>query len=173
MKKFYQKIVDKGKGDCMRAALCSLLEVDPTNVPNFIELENTWIHIDNFLINHGYSYSGCLHNIRYGELFNPSERCFRNIGYNDAAVLRKGNLEDKYSIDGLFLAAVLSPKYFSLETPTQTHAVLCDKDLNTVFDPNQEYSNILRYPLADLLGYNGIVNVYLIEKLPNESTINN
>lgn len=173
MKKFYQKIVDKGKGDCMRAALCSLLEVDPINVPNFVELENTWEHIDNFLINHGYSYSGCLHNIRYGELFNPSERCFRNIGYNDASVLSKENLDDKYSVNGLFLAAVLSPKYFSLETPNQTHAVLCDKNLNIVFDPNQEYSNILRYPLSDLLGNNGIINVYLIEKLPNESIIDN
>jgi hypothetical protein len=67
----------------------------------------------------------------------------------------------------LFFASVLSPKYFNYTSGfTATHAVLIDKDYNIVHDPNPAYQEILNYPLANLLGYNGILDVYLINPVP-------
>ena len=42
MKQIYQECVDAGKGDCMRATVASIFELDMQCVPNFI-LFDEWI----------------------------------------------------------------------------------------------------------------------------------
>jgi hypothetical protein len=43
-----QQIIDDGRGDCLRACVCSVLGLDPAEVPNFAELDffnglNQWL----------------------------------------------------------------------------------------------------------------------------------
>ncbi len=45
-----------------------------------------------------------------------------------------------------------------------THAVIIDKNYNIVHDPNHNNEGLSSYPMAEELGYNGIINIYLINK---------
>ena len=65
-------------------------------------------------------------------------------------------------VNGYFFATVLSPNYFTLTNYLAAHAVVIDRDYNIVHDPNPSYKNIKGYPLRKLLGYNGIIDVFLI-----------
>lgn len=43
-----QLVIDDGRGDCLRACVCSVLGLDPSGVPNFAELDffrglNDWL----------------------------------------------------------------------------------------------------------------------------------
>lgn len=60
MKKLYQTVVDPDKGDCMRAALASMFELDITQVPNFLLFgESEWFQVYwHFLLGIGYEYQG-------------------------------------------------------------------------------------------------------------------
>lgn len=42
MHKVYQTIVDKGRGDCMRAAIASMFELDILQVPHFLMFGNKY-----------------------------------------------------------------------------------------------------------------------------------
>ena len=44
------------------------------------------------------------------------------------------------------------------------HQVICDARLNIVFDPNPNYKEIIEYPYAQLIGYNGIRTIDTIKK---------
>lgn len=154
MTKVYQGFVDKDKGDCMRAVIASLLEKDLLEVPNFLDDKRWFTSLWNFLRNEGYEYHGMLHN-------NPEPDVI--------AEHHISALVDHPGIDGLFFASVYSPKYFSMEDYTEfgvstTHAVIIDKKFNIVHDPNSGNKDIKSYPLAETLGFNGILHVWLIEK---------
>lgn len=143
MKKVYQTIVDPNHGNCMQAAFASLFDKDLEEVPNFIELDDTWFNtMCEFIESQGYSVEGTV--------------------YNNAEVYDLKEIVNEYTgVNGLFYAGVHSPKYHA---QGGTHAVLVDKEMNIVFDPNPEYANIEAYPYAEEIGYNGIIDVLLINK---------
>lgn len=152
MEKIYQRLVDKNKGDCMRAAIASLLNMDYEQVPNFIEDERGYFPLLwEFLQSTDYEYKGFLHNPM--EKVNMHEECF------------VGALSKYDGVDGIFYASVYSPKYYDTSDPVpNTHAVLIDKNYNIVHDPNPGNKDVIEYPLAKELGYNGIINIMLLEK---------
>lgn len=67
MKPIYQKnIYDDGVviGDCLRASICSIMEISDEGVPNFVEDKNYPEQLYNFLYSKGY-------HINYEEGFKP------------------------------------------------------------------------------------------------------
>lgn len=147
----YQTVVDKNKGNCMQAAMASLFEIPLEKVPNFIEHEH-WFHPFYDLIREqGAEYDGCL--------------------YNGPEVLKEfkpEQIKDQPGINGFFYASVYSPKYFdpSLDRAAlTTHAVIIDKDFNIVHDPNPSNKGLKLYPLHEQMGYNGILHIYLINRV--------
>ncbi len=69
-------------------------------------------------------------------------------------------------VDGYFYASVYSPKYYNPnDNPPVTHAVIIDKNLNIIHDVNPENSNVITYPEADKLKYNGILDVFMINPI--------
>lgn len=163
----YQDIIDPGHGNCMQAALASLLELPIDKVPHFLELQNenntsAYHYLCQFILDIGLDYSGTLHN-------HPST----DEKYKDDPKIRSIlRLKEYEGYKGYFYASVFSPKYYDYSkrmTDLQvTHAVICDKDYNIVFDPNPANKDVKKYPMADELGFNGIMNILLIsEKLKN------
>jgi hypothetical protein len=149
----YQTIVDAGKGNCMQAAVASLFEMQLDEVPNFIELDNPNHVFLQMALDKGYDVLGSLYN-------------YPNSEYSSIHRLKD---KDLIGIKGLFYASVYSPKYYDKEKGINrmqqvTHAVLIDKNYNIVFDPNPNYKGLLKYPEADVLGYNGILNVTMINE---------
>lgn len=143
----YQSIVDAKLGDCERAALCSLLEIDPKDVPNFSEPENS--NPDCFskvLFDHGYQ--------RVMQLEHSSER------YNKSFK----SLWEYEGIKGCFYGTVYSPRFYSKENPL-CHAVVIDHNFNIVHDPNPNNAGLKSYPCADELGNNGILLINVIQKI--------
>jgi hypothetical protein len=98
-------------------------------------------------------------------------RLVESRGYEHVGDLYNGEtVADKYSVknitkykgvDGFFYASVMSPKYYK---DGVGHAVVCDKDLNIVHDPNPNNKGIKTYPNADKIGHNGIRQIWLFEK---------
>jgi hypothetical protein len=167
MRKIFQTIVDKRHGNCMQAAIASLFDLELEEVPNFIEYQNWYTPLMKFLPEQGYHYDGMLHNKSYVMLCTPTHECFKELKWHRPTMVTKKKLYKEQGVNGLFFASVLSPKYFNYTSGfTATHAVLIDKDYNIVHDPNPAYQEILNYPLANLLGYNGIIDVYLINPVP-------
>jgi hypothetical protein len=113
MHKIYQTIVEKGKGNCMQAAIASLFDLTLDEVPNFI----------NFNENASY------------ELL----KFIRKKGYEFCYISKHGrNLEEMIKIAKFDGGA---GGYFYASVPSQTfegvsHAVIVDTDLNVVHDPN-------------------------------------
>lgn len=166
MKPVYQTLIDPHKGDCMQAVFASLFEVELNDVPKFIELGDMWFStMIDFARSMGYKREGTLWNRKHQILSNPNYYCFNKVRFDQETTLNKKNLSKYEGVNGFFYAGVLSPKFFNLSDGfNYQHAVIVDKDLNIVHDPNPNYKGILKYPLADLLGCNGIVDVYLFEK---------
>lgn len=116
MKKVYQKRVDKGDGDCMQATIASLFEVELEEVPDFIRCGNQWsIKIEEFFKEKGYATAKSFHRTDWTIPF-----------YLEA-------LEYDGGIGGYFYAVVLSQTF---KEEGVTHAVVVDKELNIVHDPN-------------------------------------
>ena len=162
MNKIYQRITDPVHGDCMQAAIASLFDDTYENVPPFIELgKNMSKAFDQYIDSKGYYLQKQLHNDKFQMLMNPTDECIEKPRFNKKYVLDKLNLNA--GVNGYFYCIVLSPKYFSWQS-MGTHAVLCDKDLNIVHDPNVAYKNILAYPLSSLIGCNGIIGLYCFAK---------
>jgi hypothetical protein len=144
MKKIYQTIIDPDHGNCMQAAIASLFNKNLEEVPNFIELDDNWFSVMcEFIESQGYTVEGTVYN--NAEVYDLKEEVNRYTGVN-----------------GLFYAGVHSPKYHK---QGGTHAVLVDRELNIVFDPNPGYATIDSYPYADEMGYNGVIDVLLINKI--------
>lgn len=133
------------KGNCMQAVFASLFEVSISEVPDFVACGEEWFNaICNFAKSHGYKHVGDLYN-GHGVL---EEYHIKNI--------------DKYEgVKGFFYASVPSPKYYNEGI---YHAVICDKNLDIVHDPNPENKDIDFYPYANNIGYNGIRQIWIFEK---------
>lgn len=149
MKQVFQTIIDKGNGNCMQAAIASLLDLTLDEVPHFKEYGTEWAdEMMSFLSDNGYEFYGTIRNGRHPQYKHH---------FFDKMSEHKG-------VNGLFFASVYSPAFYDAndETPT-THAVIIDKNFNIVHDPNPNYQDNMTYPLADEIGYNGIKNYFLIE----------
>ena len=169
MKKVFQTVVDKNKGNCMQAAMASLFDKELDEVPNFIEQYNWWEVMEKFVESEGYEFSDMLYNFKFTSLIHFKSDCFEKpryvYEYSVGELSTKNGEEYKYNgVNGLFYATVCSPKNFDFNQHCY-HAVIIDRFCNVIHDPNPEYKDILQYPFADLIGYNGIVNVYTFEKL--------
>lgn len=166
MKKVYQKIIDPMKGDCFKCCICSLLELEYEDVPNFIESERWYLDVLDFLHKYGYRiHMDKLWNPYVKYLEFPTNECFKKYEVEYPYYLSKINPD--MGIDGYFLASVYSPKFTNTKEPPMSHlhAVICDIDFNIVHDPNPEYQGIIQYPYAELIRYNGIRTIDSIRKI--------
>lgn len=113
MKKVYQSRIEKKHGTCMQATIASLFELFIEDVPNFIEMEDSWfIVMSNFYKERGYELC----------CFNPQGKI----------ELTKQVLEVDKGIGGYWAASVVSVNL----GPEITHSVVIDKNMNVVHDPN-------------------------------------
>ena len=158
MEKVYQRIDDPLHGDCFKCSVCTLFGLGYDEVPNFIEYgDYWWVMTAKFFADRGYIIGEpYLLNPNVPSLENPTGGCFNEnfVEYNGTLK----NLKTKHGINGLFMATVYSPKYTNpSEHPIDhLHSVLCDINFNVVFDPQKKYEGIVKYPYADIIGYNGI-----------------
>ena len=113
MKKVDQIIVDRGRGDCFRACVVSIMELDINSVPNFIEQELNWFqYFWDFLNEKGYEYMGC--------------------GFPVSDDKPKGHvLSETINIDGYVIGTVNSRTFDDI-----THSVVIDLNGKVVHDPN-------------------------------------
>jgi len=110
MKKVYQTIVKKGHGNCMQAVIASLLELNLEEVPNFIEYGDKWYNVfDKFINEYGYCPNYIVGGID----------CLQNVANFDNGV------------NGYFFGSVNSQTFEGI-----MHAVIVDKFMNIVHDPN-------------------------------------
>lgn len=167
MKKVYQRISDKGRGDCMQCVMATLFGDEYEDVPAFIEYLNWWELMVEYALTKGYEYVGMLHNRNWNILLNPTVECKEDMNFHKDMLLNKENLAKREGINGLFFATVLSPKYFTWREQN-CHAVIIDKDLNIVFDPQKEYQNIKAYPLTSILGNNGVIDIIDFGKIGSQ-----
>lgn len=118
MKKVFQAVVDSDRGDCMRAAVASLLEMELNDVPNFIEQNNKEFKQTVF----GYLYS---------KGFDATAINRRRERDTTEFLQKVAKFDGGYK--GYFYASVPSQSF-----PDRTHAVVVDTDLNVVHDPNPD-----------------------------------
>ena len=134
MKRVLQTIVDPGKGNCMQAVIASLFEKELEEVPDFINMgQEWWDAMDDFYKNNGYDGIMC---------FDPRDRI----------ELTKKVLEYDGGINGYWDATVPSQTFDDVK-----HAVVIDKNLNIVHDPNPNQK-------ALLLGPEDIENIYTVNQ---------
>ena len=127
MKKVYQTIVDKHKGNCMQAAVASLFEVSLEEIPNYIEIGRGWFStMQETYKERGYSLCP----------FNPH----RDIK------LTKELLKIDGGINGYWYASVVS-KFYGEDV---THAVIINKNMKVVHDPNPN-NKTTKYSLKDII----------------------
>lgn len=163
MEKVYQR--DLVIGDCMQACMASLFEDEYCNVPRFIELPDYFDIFKQYIKSKGYKFDGTLNNYIYENILHPTLGCFNNdFQHYEKYFINNNSLINESGVNGLFLCSVLSPKYFNWNS-LNMHMVICDKNFNIIHDPNINYKNIIHYPLSDVIGYNGIVNVTLLSKI--------
>jgi hypothetical protein len=163
MTKVYQKIIDKDKGDCMRAVIASMFDKDLEDVPYFFG-DKWFSQLYKFIEENGYSYHGTIHNKKETMLWTIKDDLFKEWEWHNKSLIMPKSLSKLKGVNGMFFASVYSPNYYSYTAERKvTHAVVIDKDYNIIHDPNPENKDLLSYPLSNLIGYNGIVNVYLIE----------
>lgn len=170
MKKIYQRVVSgEGKGDCVSAAVASILDKEYEEVPDMSpKTGNQMSILMKFMLENGYKYKKTLYNKKYHILHmtDQYEYCKKGHSILDEYVITENNLSNFKGVNGLFLATVLSPKYFDLNSNKWGHhQVICDSKLNIVFDPGPDYSDLVNYPLADLIGCNGICIIDIFEKI--------
>ena len=162
MIKIYQTIVDRGHGNCMQAAIASLLELPLEEVPHFLEHGHMWFEVFyEFLKKNGYEYRRMLHNYNQYRIINKRK------GVETANVRgNMGKIKKYDGVKGYFFASVYSPKYYDPnDSPSTTHAVIIDKNFNIVHDVNPSYADLKEYPEAKKLKYNGLLDIYIIEKI--------
>jgi hypothetical protein len=160
----FQTIIGNGdngtvRGNCMQAAIASLLDMKLENVPNFIQFDSPNLELYNFLKKNGYEIIEHIH--------NPA-----NIGWVGKCAMNE--IEKYEGVNGYFYAAVYSPAFADFNKckfgglPT-THAVIINKDFQIVHDPNPNNTEWV-YPFAHLLDYNGVINFYIINKKDETNT---
>jgi hypothetical protein len=169
MIRIFQSRVDVNNGDCMQAVIASLLHKNLEEVPKFIEQGDKWFSVFySYLKDNGYEYNGTRHNIKFNMLSdNPTHDCFKDVKYHKPSIMYRSCLKNDVGIGGYFFASVLSPTYTEYNNYKHTHAVVIDKNFKIVHDPNPRYNTpeFKGYPLRKLIGFNGIIDVYNIDKL--------
>ncbi len=164
MKQVYQQILSSKNGDCMKATMCSLLELQYDSVCNFVEYGDWWQRMEAVLNENGYKWGTRFHNEKQMDLFNPTD-CFRPFPQL-AEGFRLIDIKPEDTIDGFLFGSVLSPHHFNSQNLNAgLHMVVIDTNCNIVFDPNPEYAAIDHYPLSRLLGYNGVLEAWGVRKL--------
>lgn len=158
MIKTYQKIIDPNLGDCWKACLSSITEINyddfpdvPSNSPNFKSIYSDFLKSKNLSINN--------------YLWNPNlfSDCIKEYSFLNIPKTPQ-----------FFIGSVASPNYHDPNLSPydnimlgKSHAVVVDNSLNIIFDPNPLYSNIKNYPFSSIIKYNGIVNIEIIDILIN------
>jgi hypothetical protein len=161
MKKVFQTINEKGNGNCLSACLATLLGMELKDVPH-LDSKNWYKSMRKFLNDNGYILEGCLRNSNYTAFknFNTSNPLQKHL---------KNELKDTEGINGLFIAGVLSPKFYNKDSGEfPIHAVIVNRNAVVVHDPKEEYLRIMVdniYPEKQILGSNGVCNVFLIRKV--------
>jgi hypothetical protein len=134
MIKVYQTCVDKDKGDCMRAAVASIFDLQLDEVPNFSEMQDSeaYCAFVHFVISRGYKHPTCL-----------------TMYQNGLATMLKALAFDG-GVNGYFIASINSLTFENV-----LHAVIVDSNLNVVHDPN---------PNQKAIGINkaDILSVYVV-----------
>jgi hypothetical protein len=134
------KKVDPIRGDCTRACIASLLELDIESIPNFIEYGSKWIaHFWEFL-----KEQKCEH---HGTGWPKSEN--RPNGHI---------LSESVNIDGYVIASVPSRTFKDVG-----HAVIMDLNGVVVHDPNPNKA----WQYINVLDSKQLNNWMLIEKINN------
>lgn len=155
MTKVFQDKFGIGHGNCMSAVIASLFDLKLEEVPYFIG-EDHWFEVYcKFIKEQGYEYDGIL--------YNP--KCLGSWGDDRFSEIKDS--EEEY-----FDASVYSPYLFDrnqfINNPNYSpplHAVIIDKNFNIVHDPHPHYQGVKKYPMHEWIGYNGIVNIWLISKI--------
>ncbi len=115
MIKVEQSEVDMDTGDCMRASIASVLELDLQVVPHLTKIDESRLHwfsvMYYFMVANKYLYKGT---------FWPNQG--------------KRKLLKKHSFDGFYLAVVNSRAYESILNVT--HMVVMDSNFIVVHDPH-------------------------------------
>jgi hypothetical protein len=113
MKKIDQKIVNQHNGDCTRACLVSILELDIDSTPNFIEKGDNWFGLFwTFLRDNNCEYHG--------------------TGWIKSEYRTHGQiLSESPNVDGFVIASVASSLYEGTG-----HSVVMDLNGVVVHDPN-------------------------------------
>ena len=159
MKKIFQTIIDKTEGNCIQAAIASLLNKTLDEVPDLKNIESgkSWFGVlYEFLKDCGYEFDGTWYN--HKDMNLRSGKDYRRTEFKDL------NLP---GVDGYFFATVYSPIYHDftdIKNPQVTHAIIVDKDFNIIHDPNPLNKGMSSYPFHDLIGCNGIINILMISK---------
>ena len=76
MKEVYQQIISSENGDCMKATLCSLLELEYDSVCNFVEHDDWFQRMEAVLNDNGYQWGTRFFNEKKMDLWHPTV-CFR------------------------------------------------------------------------------------------------
>lgn len=150
MKPVYQTISNSINGNCLAAMVASILELSIEEVPNFVEADDWFVAMQEFMLKHGYIYDRYL--INGNRLDQPVEEKekFEWFGVE---------LPEQGSINGCYDAVVFSKNYHG-----ECHAVVCDRDFNIIHDPST-IENPSNYPQADQIGYSGIIGVCLWKRV--------
>ena len=116
MKKVFQTIVGGPKSNCMQAVVASLFEKELEDIPKFIEIKDgSWFSaMIEFYREHGYEIT----------CFNPGHK-------NRDLEFTKEILKVDGGVNGYWDATVKSQTF-----KDKTHAVVIDKEMNVVHDPN-------------------------------------
>lgn len=156
MIKVYQTIFDRRKGNCMQAAVASILELPLEDVPHFILQKGWYDTMDTFFDSHGYD--------MWGYVWNPNrvDTEIRHKKKEDFELVRQWR-----GVNGYFIAGVYSDYTTDSGKGPIMHAVVVDDNFNIVHHVDQDRDSSYRYPRTEELGYNGIAEIMLIK--PKES----
>ena len=117
MRLVYQSIVDPDYGDCERACIATLFDLELEDVPNFILFGRDWgLEYQRFLNSIGYVFQGSAGLQRHKDTINKVGD-YLNGFYE--------------SVNGYYKVSVPSKTF-----PGQTHAVIIDESGLVVHDPN-------------------------------------
>lgn len=145
----------------LRAIVATLFDDTISNIPP-VKGDDWENALSAYVRAKGYTSYGVLYNKNWQTIINPQLGCYSPVQWSKESLLP--DIKSAEGIEGLFYARVLSPQFSWKEQ--KTHPVIIDKGFNIVFDPCMDNLNILSYPLSDVIGYNGVVQVYLINKMP-------
>lgn len=173
--KVIQRIISLN-GDCMKCCFCTLFNEKYEDIPDFNG--NDWYKIfEGALAKKGWKFGKTLFNYIYNkDIADPISGCFNNVKLDlnsmisentlksAGGVVRTGDLTGAHKI---MFASVFSIHLYKSGidfNSQQKHMVLCDENADIVFDPNPAYAEILHYPLADVIGYSGIDEIWPLNR---------